>query len=66
MLSAAHALKATLLDMPKDEREAALRIAHVVVPAMALLRKHADEAEKLCATDVWPFPNYYQLLYSVK
>ena len=66
MLSAAHALKATLLDMPKNEREAALRIAHVVVPAMALLRKHADEAEKLCATDVWPFPNYYQLLYSVK
>ena len=66
MLSAAHALKATLLDMPKDERESALRIAHVVVPAMAVLRKHADEAEKLCAADVWPFPNYYQLLYSVK
>ena len=52
--------------LPKEEREAAPLTAHVIVPAMELLRKYADEAEKLCAADVWPFPNYYQLLYSVK
>jgi glutamine synthetase len=66
MLAAAHTLKEKIADMPKDEREAALKTAHVIVPAMETLRNYADQAEKLCAADVWPFPNYYQLLYSVK
>ncbi|MBO5363053.1 MAG: glutamine synthetase type III, partial [Clostridia bacterium] len=66
MLAAAHALRDRLSDMPKDEREAALRTARIIVPAMETLRKYADDAEKLCAAEVWPFPNYYQLLYSVK
>ena len=66
MLSAAHALKRAMSDMPKDEREAALRTAHLIVPAMNEVRKYADEAEKLCADEVWPFPNYYKLLYSVR
>ena len=66
MLAAAHALRAKLETLPKDEREAANITAHVIVPAMQTVRKYADEAEKLCAADVWPFPNYYQLLYSVK
>ncbi|MBQ8374875.1 MAG: glutamine synthetase III [Clostridia bacterium] len=65
MLSAAHALREAISDMPTGEREAALRTAHVIVPAMEEVRKHADIAEKLCASEVWPFPNYYQLLYSV-
>ncbi len=66
MLSAAHSLRAKLETLPKDEREAANITAHVIVPAMELVREYADEAEKLCAANVWPFPNYYQLLYSVK
>ena len=66
MLSAAHSLRDKIAMLPKEEREAAPLTAHVIVPAMDLLRKYADEAEKLCAADVWPFPNYYQLLYSVK
>jgi glutamine synthetase len=66
MLAAAHALRAKLETLPKDEREAANITAHVIVPAMQTVRKYADEAEKLCAADVWPFPNYYKLLYSVK
>ena len=66
MLTAAHALRDTMKNMPLDEREAALRTAHIIVPAMAEVRKYADEAEKLCADEVWPFPNYYKLLYSVR
>ena len=66
MLAAEHSLRAKLETLPKDEREAATITAHVIVPAMELVRKYADEAEKLCAANVWPFPNYYQLLYSVK
>ena len=66
MLAAANALKAKTASIPKDETEGALFTAHVIVPAMAEVRKYADEAEKLCAIDYWPFPNYYELLYSVK
>jgi glutamine synthetase len=66
MLATAHLLRARIADMPKDEHDAAMRAAHVIVPTLHELRKFADEAEKLCAADVWPFPNYYQLLYSVK
>ena len=66
MLSAAHALRSKLAGLPKDEREAAALAAHVIVPAMESVRLYADQAEKLCAANVWPFPNYYQLLYSVK
>ena len=66
MLTAAHALRDTMKNMPLDERDAALRTAHIIVPAMEEVRKYADEAEKLCADEVWPFPNYYKLLYSVR
>lgn len=66
MLEAMSKLENDLKDIPKNEKEAALRTAHVIVPDMALLRKHADEAEKLCAKNVWPFPSYYDLLFSVK
>ena len=66
MLEAMSKLENDLKDIPKNQKEAALRAAHVIVPDMATLRKHADEAEKLCAKNVWPFPNYYDLLFSVK
>ncbi len=66
MLATAHLLRARIADMPKDEHDAAMRAAHVIVPTLDELRKFADETEKLCAADVWPFPNYYQLLYSVR
>ena len=66
LLLAANKLKSDLSDMPKDEREAANRTAHVVVPDMQKLRAYADEMETLCAKDYWPFPDYYELLYSVK
>ena len=66
MLEAMAKLENDLKDLPKNKQEAALRAAHVIVPDMAILRKHADEAETLCAKDVWPFPSYYDLLFSVK
>ena len=66
MLQAMAKLENDLKDLPTNEKEAALRAAHVIVPDMEILRKHADEAEKLCAKDVWPFPSYYDLLFSVK
>ena len=66
LLCTVNKLKSDLADMPKDEREAANRTAHVVVPDMQKLRAYADEMERLCSKDYWPFPDYYELLYSVK
>ncbi len=66
MMTAVKKLEADLADMPKDELEAAKRTAYVVVPDMEKVRKYADESEKLCAKEYWPFPTYYDLLFSVK
>ena len=66
MLEAMAKLESDLVDIPKNEKETALRAARIIVPDMAALRKYADEAETLCAKNVWPFPSYYDLLFSVK
>ena len=36
-----------------------------VIPAMQELRAACDEAELLVARDVWPYPSYGEMLYSV-
>ena len=41
-------------------------MAHVIIPDMNALRKAADEMEKLTSSDYWPYPTYFDLLYSVK
>ena len=37
-----------------------------IIPAMAELRKFADEAETLVGAGDWPFPTYGELLFGVK
>ena len=37
-----------------------------VLPVMDALRSRVDEMESLCAAGVWPYPNYGELLFSVK
>lgn len=46
--------------------EASQKMAHVVIPDMEEVRKYADEMETLTSADYWPYPTYYDLLYSVK
>ena len=36
-----------------------------VLPKMEHLRKHVDEAEMLMPEDLWPFPSYGKILFSV-
>ncbi len=40
--------------------------ANTVLPVMNDLRKAADEAEVIMPRELWPFPNYSEILYSVK
>ena len=66
MLSAVKKLNADLTDLPKDERESANRIAHVVCPDMRAIRSLADKMEQLCDKERWPMPTYADLLFSIR
>ncbi len=38
----------------------------IILPEMELVRSYADSLEQIVAKEVWPFPTYSDLLYSVK
>ncbi len=65
-LTAVEKLEKDLSEVPAGEVPASLAMAHTVVPDMGEVRRIADEMEKLTSSDYWPFPTYYELLYSVK
>ena len=50
----------------EDIHPASQAMAHVVIPDMEELRKCVDEMETLTFADYWPYPSYFDLLYSVK
>ncbi|MBQ8885697.1 MAG: glutamine synthetase III [Clostridia bacterium] len=66
MMLAVKKLETDLKEIAVGEKDAAKRMAHFVVPDMEKVRTYADEAEKLCAKDYWPFPDYTDILYSVR
>ena len=37
-----------------------------VIPAMAALRERVDAMELLCDREIWPYPTYGDILFSVK
>ncbi len=41
-------------------------MAHIIIPDMEKLRAAVDEMESLTSADYWPYPSYFDLLYSVK
>ena len=49
----------------KDNKEKAFTYLHEVCPAMAALRKPADELEMLVDKELWPFPSYGDLVFEV-
>ena len=50
----------------EDIKSASQTMAHVIVPDMEEVRGLVDEMETLTSSDYWPYPTYYDLLYSVK
>ena len=65
MALAVKRLLASIENLPKDEKEAASRMAHVVCPIMREIRVLADKMETLCAKEHWPFPTYSELLFGI-
>ncbi|MCH5156181.1 MAG: glutamine synthetase III [Clostridiales bacterium] len=49
-----------------DIKSASQAMAHIVIPDMAEVRALVDEMETLTSSDYWPYPTYFDLLYSVK
>ncbi len=63
---AVNALKKALNEVPHDDASVtASYYKEVIIPAMADVRKPADELELLVGRDYWPFPTYGDLLFSV-
>ncbi len=63
---AVNALKKALNEVPRDDASVtATYYKEVIIPAMADVRKPADELELLVGRDYWPFPTYGDLLFSV-
>ncbi len=48
-----------------DFAAASQTMAHDVLPLMDEIRRRVDKMETLVSSDYWPFPTYYDLLYSV-
>ncbi|MDE7301348.1 MAG: glutamine synthetase type III, partial [Clostridia bacterium] len=48
-----------------DVRTASQSMAHTVIPVMDEIRARVDKMETLTAADYWPYPTYFDLLYSV-
>lgn len=56
-------LKANLAAVPANAEAASKYYHNTVIPAMDILRKHADILEGLTDKSYWPYPTYSDLLY---
>lgn len=66
LYKAVNVLKAALKNAPSDDAQTSANYYRdVVIPAMANVRKPADELELLVGREYWPFPTYGDLLFSV-
>ncbi|MDE5765671.1 MAG: glutamine synthetase III [Clostridia bacterium] len=48
-----------------DVRAASQAMAHKIIPVMEDIRARVDKMETLTAADYWPYPTYFDMLYSV-
>ncbi len=54
------------VDAISDVTEASLFYRDSVIPKMETLRRYADSLETICPSNVWPYPSYGDMLFSVK
>ncbi|MGN0803947.1 MAG: glutamine synthetase type III, partial [Candidatus Coproplasma sp.] len=48
-----------------DVSSASQAMAHKILPLMDSIRRAVDKMETMTSADYWPYPTYYDLLYSV-
>lgn len=67
LFTAVRKLEGDLANIDKDDvRAVSKAMAHTIIPDMEDVRTVADEAEKLAASNYWPYPSYSDMLYRVK
>ncbi len=67
LFAAVEKLESDLSAIDKNDiKNASQAMAHTVIPDMEKVRAAADEAEKLTASEYWPYPSYSDMLYRVK
>ena len=59
-------LEKDLSEIPAGEGPASQKMAHVIVPDMEAMRAIADNMERVCSSDYWPYPTYSELMYSIR
>ena len=66
VLALTNKLESTLagIDLAKVG-EASQAMAHVILPIMDDIRRRVDKMETMVSSDYWPYPTYFDLLYSV-
>ncbi len=57
------ALASAMEAVPQERQAAADYCYQIILPAMAELRSHADELERLTAKSYWPYPTYSDMLF---
>ena len=65
LLEACNKLASDLAMLPSDAEKALTYCHDVILSDMARARSAADQLETMTAADVWPFPVYSDLLFSV-
>ena len=50
---------------PEDVASSSQDMAHKVIPVMQDIRERVDKMETLTSSEYWPYPTYFDLLYSV-
>ena len=59
-------LEGILKGIKMDEvLESSQAMAHKVIPVMEEIRRKVDKMETMTSSDYWPYPTYFDLLYSV-
>ena len=48
-----------------DVRAASQAMAHKIIPVMEEIRARVDKMETLTSSEYWPYPTYFDMLYSV-
>lgn len=48
-----------------DVRPASQAMAHTIIPIMEDIRARVDKMETLTSSEYWPYPTYFEMLYSV-
>ncbi len=63
LYDAINTLRNALASVPSRCEDAAMYYHNSVIPAMEVLRTHADTLEELTDKSYWPYPTYSDLLY---